>query len=250
MTISRHLAFATLAAPLALALAACGGSEEEGPVEALDPIAAPAGTSWTDTIEVSESDGYVLGNPDAPIKLIEYASLTCPACASFSETGERALVENYVSTGLVSYELRNQVHNIWDLTLASLVRCSAPESFHPLANQVWANLPQIQAQMGQSQAALQAMGDVPPEQMYVMVAEASGFLDFFASRGISNDQARACLADSEAVIAIGDRSTEQSDELGIDSTPTFILNGRVLEERSWPSLEPLLQNAGARPAES
>lgn len=250
MTISRRIAFATLAAPLALALSACGGAEEDGPAAALDPIEAPAGTSWTETVEVTEFDGYLLGNPDAPIKLVEYASLTCPACANFSQTGEQPLVENYVSTGLVSYELRNQVHNIWDLTLARLVRCSAPESFHPLSSQVWANLAQIQQQMGASQAALQAMGEVPEEERFVMVAQASGFLDFFASRGISADQATACLADAQSVIAIGDRSTEQSDELGINSTPTFILNGRVLEERSWPSLEPLLQNAGARPAES
>ena len=50
-------------------------------------------------------------------------------------------------------------------------------------------------------------------------------------------------------MAIGERSDQQSDELGVNSTPTFILNGRVLDERSWDDLEAVLQAAGARPAE-
>ncbi len=200
-------------------------------------------------VQVTDADGYLMGNPDAPIKLIEYGSLTCGACANFAQTGADALKEDYVSTGVVSFELRNQVHNAFDLTLAALVRCSAPESFHPLADQVWKNFNDVMGQMQGAQAQLANLSDVPDEQRFVAIADAAGFLDFFAARGISRDQAAACLADSEDVMAIGDRSQQQSDELGVNSTPTFILNGRVLEERSWEDLESVLQTAGARPAE-
>lgn len=252
MTITRRLALATLAAPLALALSACGDSAE-GELTASEPlehIAAPDGQSWTDMVQVTDSDGYLLGNPDAPVKLIEYASLTCGACANFAQTGADALKENYVSTGVVSYELRNQVHNAFDLTLARLVRCSAPESMHPLADQVWKNFDQVMGRMQGAQAQLANMGDVPEDQRFVAIADTAGFLDFFAARGISRDQGAACLADSESVMAIGTRSEEQSNELNVTATPTFILNGRQLEDRSWPDLEAALQNAGARPAES
>ena len=250
MTISRRIAFATLAAPLALALSACGGSEAgELSGEPLEAVAAPDGQSWTDMVEVTDSDGYLLGNPDAPLKLVEYASLTCGACANFAQTGATPLKEEYVSTGMVSYELRNQVHNIFDLTLARLARCSAPESFHPLADQVWLNFNDVMNSMQSGQSQLANVGELPEDQRFVAIANAAGFLDFFAARGVSRDQAEACLSDSEAVMAIGDRSTQQSDELGVTATPTFILNGRMLEERSWDDLEGVLQDAGARPAE-
>ncbi len=250
MTISRRFAFATFAAPLALALSACGGSEAgELSGEPLEAVSAPDGQEWTDVVEVTEADGYLLGNPDAPLKLVEYASLTCGACANFAQTGATPLKEEYVSTGMVSYELRNQVHNAFDLTLARLARCSAPESFHPLADQVWVNFNDVMGGMQAAQSQLANVGELPEDQRFVAIADAAGFLDFFAARGVSRDQAASCLADSEAVMAIGERSDQQSEELGINATPTFILNGRVLEQRSWDDLEAVLQDAGARPAE-
>lgn len=251
MTISRRIALATFAAPLALALSACGDSAEGDLTssEPIESIAAPEGQEWTDVVQVTDSDGYLLGNPDAPLKLVEYGSLTCGACANFAQTGADELKEQYVSTGVVSFELRNQVHNAFDLTLAALARCSAPESFHPLADQVWKNFPQVMGEMQGAQAQLANLGDIPEDQRFVAIADAAGFLDFFAARGISRDQAASCLADSESVLAISERSTQQSDELGVTATPTFILNGRVLDERTWPELETVLQNAGARPAE-
>ena len=251
MTNLRFIFRATLAAPLALALAACGSNGEETTLESepLDPIEAPAGTSWVDTVAVTPQDGYMLGNPDAPIKLIEYASLTCGACANFAATGVEPLKDDFVSTGLVSYELRNQIHNVVDLTLARMVRCSAPASFHPLADQVWANLGEIQGAIQANEAALSSAVSMPADQRYVAVAQGAGLLDFFAARGVSTDQAVACLSDAEAVEAIGIRSDEQSEELGVSATPTFILNGEVLDVRSWSELEPVLRRAGARPPE-
>jgi len=244
----RRLSLATLAAPLALALAACGGETEGGAVDG-EPIAAipaPDGQAWTDVVQVTEEDGYLLGNPDAPIKIIEYASLTCGACAAFAQDGAGQLKEDYVTTGVVSYELRNLVRDGYDLTLARLTRCGAPESFHPLSDQVWLNFDQIMNGAQQGQQAMQQMGDLPDDQLYVAVAETAGFLDFFAARGISRDQAASCLSDNASVVAIGERSEQQANELGVTATPTFFMNGNALEERSWADIEPLLQRAGAR----
>ncbi len=249
MTTPRRIKLALLTAPLALALAACGSDTADGEVAEGDPIAAiPAhdGQAWTDVVAVTEEDGYLIGNPDAPIKVIEYASLTCGACANFAQNGAEPLKQDYVSTGVVSYELRNLVRDGWDLTLARLTRCSAPESFHPLSDQVWQNFEQIMAGAQQSQQAMQQMGDLPDDQVYVAVAETAGYLDFFAARGVSIDQAAACLSDNESVLAVGERSDQQANELGITSTPTFLLNGQQLDVRSWADLEPVLQRAGAR----
>lgn len=249
MTRLRRISLTTLAAPLALALAACGGDAEDGEVAEGDPIAAipaPDGQEWTDVVEISEYDGYVLGNPDAPIKLVEYGSLTCGACANFAQNGVEELKEEYVSTGVVSFELRNLVRDGYDLTLARLTRCGTPESFHPLSDQVWFNFDQIMGGAQQGQRAMQELGDLPDDQVYVAVAETAGFLDFFAARGVSRDQAAACLADNASVLAVGENSDRQAEEFGITATPTFLVNGQQLEVRNWADLEPVLQRAGAR----
>ncbi len=246
----RKTTLAALAAPLALGLAACGdGDAVSGEIaegEVIAPIEAPEGTQWTDQVVRTESDGYMVGNPDAPIKLIEYGSLTCGACANFAMTGVEPLKQEYVNSGRVSFELRNQIHNGLDLVLARMVRCGAPESFHPLSDQVWLNLqPLLQGAQGNPQALEQAM-NLPEDQRFVEVARVAGFYSFFASRGVSTDQARTCLADFASVQQIAENSQSQSEELNVTGTPTFIINGTNVGTQSWASLEPMLQRAGAR----
>ena len=240
----RRIAFAAAAAPLALALAACGDSVEDSTRtgEPIAPIAAPAGTSWVETAAVTPEGGYRIGNPNAPLKLVEYASHSCGVCAAFSQEGAAELDE-YVGKGIVSYEIRNQIHDMVDLTVALLARCGSPQAFHPLANQAWGNFNQI---MQNAQPALQAASQAPEAQRFQTVAEVSGLLDFFAARGISRDQALQCLADTEKAEQIVEASQTQSDELAITGTPTFLLNGEKIEGTNWASVETALQNAGAR----
>lgn len=249
MTFSRRIFTTTFASGLALALAACSGAEDSEDTLAGEPIAAiaaPDGQAWTDVVTVSEADGYIIGNPDAPLKLIEYASHTCGGCAYFSANGLPPLKNDYVSTGVVSLELRNLVRDPLDLTIATLVRCGQPQNMEPLSEQAWASLNDIFATVNQNGAALEAASGMPPETRFVAIAEAAGLIDFFAARGLSSDQARTCLADGEAVQAIAERSQQQVQELGLTGTPTFFLNGQKLEASQWEQLEPILQRAGAR----
>jgi len=245
---SAHLAMAALA-PLALALAACGGTDEAATGapsgEPVAPIAAPAGQSWVDRAAVTPEGGYVIGNPEAPIKLVEYASHTCSHCAAFSQEAAGP-IEEYVASGRVSYEIRNQVHDAIDLTLAMLVRCGSPESFHPLATQAWANFDQILSSAQANGAALQQATQGQGGPNYPAIAEAAGLLDFFAARGISRDQAIQCLSDPSVGETIVQNSNEQSNELGVTGTPTFFVNGSKIDGTNWASVEAALQQAGAR----
>ena len=249
MIVRRRLPLAAIA-PLALALAACGSGDDAagGTVAASEPIApvaAPAGQSWVDTAATTPEGGVVIGNPNAPIKLVEYVSHTCPACAAFSEEASQP-IDDYVATGVVSYEIRNQIHNALDLTLAMLVRCGDPASFHPLAHQAWSNLAEIGATAQANDAALQQATTTEGPQRYQRIAEAAGLLDFFAERGISRDQAMQCLARPELADQIVANSTTQSDELGVTGTPTFFVNGNQVEAQGWSDVEAALQRAGAR----
>lgn len=251
MTRLRKFAFAALAAPLALGLAACGSSDDAtGEIpqgEAIDPIAAPEGTQWSDQVVVTDYAGYQIGNPDAPIKVVEYGSLTCPACAAFANTGMAPLREEYVNSGRVSFELRNlAIHGMVDLVLARLARCGPPEAVQPLSDQVWANVGPLTEPLRTNAAALEQVSSLPMEQRFVAFAERAGYIDFFAARGVSADQARSCLADVSAMEALANQTADQAKEFNITGTPTFIINGTKIDGTNWPSLEAALQRAGAR----
>jgi len=251
MTKFRRAFAAFLAVPLALGLAACGSSdgEAEGPPtgEPIAAIPAPNGASWMDTVEVTPEDGYRYGNPDAPIKLVEYQSHTCPHCGAFAEEGGPALKDKYVASGVVSWEIREQLHNPIDLLVATLARCGAKESFLPLSEQFWTNLEPMIERAQANQAALAQAQSLPPNQRFQQMAEVTGLIEFFSARGIAREQAMQCLADADKVQAIADRSDKQSQELNVTGTPTFFINGRKIENvASWSGLEPALQAAGAR----
>ncbi len=246
--IRRFSAFA-LAAPLALGLAACNDVEGGGGEIAGDPIAAipaPEGTSWTATVTVTEEDGYKLGNPDAPIKLVEYASHTCPACASFSASAKPDLRDQYVASGVVSFEQRNLVRDPIDLSIATLVRCGQKENMQPLSDQAWASLNDFFSNVNANSAQYEASAQLPLDQRFVAIAEAAGLIEFFSARGLSADQARSCLADTEKMEAIDENSKAQAEELNVTGTPTFFLNGNKIDGISWNEIEPALQRAGAR----
>jgi protein-disulfide isomerase len=249
MTSLRRIALAPVIA-LAMGLAACGddaGSEATASSEPIAPIAAPAGTGWVETAAETPEGGILLGNPDAPVKLIEYVSLTCPACAAFAAEAADELKQEYVSTGVVSYELRHQVHNGVDLALVRLTRCGTdPAAVMPLAEQVWANLQQIMGPVQQNPQLMESAMSRPEEQRFVALAQNLGLVDFFAARGIASDQQVQCLSDFQSLQAIADRSDRQSEELDVTGTPTFFINGRNLGSLDWATLEANLQNAGAR----
>lgn len=235
---------------LPLALAACkeeatpeGGGESAAPIAAVAP---PAGKQWSEVISMTPEGGYRMGNPDAPIKLVEFASLTCPHCAEFAEKGFAKLRDNYVASGRVSFELRNFVRDPIDVTAAMLTRCGPPESYFALTEQVFANQPAIfeAAQKGGPQA--EAAQRLPDNQKFVATAQALGLTDFFAARGISSDQAAACLAKSETATALAQATQAQGQQHDIQGTPSFLVNGRNVKVSTWEELEPVLQRMGAR----
>ncbi|PKP90929.1 MAG: protein-disulfide isomerase [Alphaproteobacteria bacterium HGW-Alphaproteobacteria-14] len=249
MKLSRLLSLPLLAlAPLALG--ACSETEgTDGAVasgEAISAIAAPAGTKWADTVTVTPEGGYLVGNPNAPLKLVEFASHTCGHCAAFAATGKPVLKDKYIPTGVVSFELREVFLNSFDVAIAAMAQCSAKEQMQPLSDQVWLNLDQVFTGLQGNPAAVEAAGQLPIDQRFARIAEVTGLTEFFAARGLSADQARACLSDGAKIEALVKSAEAQSTEFQITGTPTFLLNGEKLDVNQWSQLEPLLQRAGAR----
>jgi protein-disulfide isomerase len=252
MTVLRRLALAALAAPLALALVACG-SKDEGTAGAPpkgEPVAAvapPAGKMWSDVVSPTPEGGMRMGNPEAPIKLVEYGSLTCPHCAKLSNDGMQTLVDKYVDSGRVSYEFRSfAIHGVADIIPTVMVRCADPSAFFPLVGQLFATQQEWIAELEKNGDKAQALMSLPPSQRYPALADALGLTDWFAARGLSKDQAHMCLADTSAVEKVASESQKWTSE-GINQTPTLAINGNILSDvAEWDQLEPVLQNAGAR----
>ncbi|MEL7445367.1 MAG: thioredoxin domain-containing protein [Pseudomonadota bacterium] len=249
MKLTKRLIALAFAAPFALTLSSCGDSADpEGGLsgDPIDPIAAPEGQAWTDVVNITEQGGYQLGNPDAPIKLVEYASHTCPACASFSVTAKGPLRDDYISTGVVAFEHRQLIRSALDLTIATMVQCGPKETMQPLSDQAWASLNEIFANVEANSAQIEAAGEMPMNERFVAIAQGMGLIDFFAARGLSADQARTCLADVETIEGIAEQSAQQVDADNVTGTPTFLLNGARVEGIGWEQIEPALQRAGAR----
>ncbi len=250
MTTIRRLALFVLALPLALALSACGGdkgTDGAAPVgEPIAKIAPPAGKQWADVVAATPEGGFRIGNPDAPLKLVEYGSHTCSHCAEFSVEGSGKLRDHYVASGVVSYEIRNLIREPLDLTIAVLARCSGPEAFHPLAEQVWANLGPIFDEANKNKDVYAAAMEKTGAARFEGIAQAAGLFDFFAARGISRDQANKCLSNTDSFKQIVDRSEKDSEDLNLTGTPTFFLNGKRIDVTTWDAVEPILQTAGAR----
>src|SRR5207237_7803105 len=77
---------------------------------------------WTRTVNPTGS-GFVMGNPRAAVKLVEYGSYTCPHCAAFQKEGLAALKSRYIAPGKVSFEFRSFVRNGPDYALSLLALC-------------------------------------------------------------------------------------------------------------------------------
>ncbi len=243
-----RIAFALLTA---LALAACnGGSPTTNSATPVAAASAPAGKAWTDVVAKTPEGGYRQGNPDAPIKLVEYGSRNCPYCAMFGTTGVEPLRQKYISTGKVSYEFRDfLIHGAPDFALALLNQCVPDEAFFPVLDQMFANQPvfeeRIMTLQKNNPQLLQQIQTMTPGQAAAAMADALGMVDFIKQRGVAEPRARQCLADQKAIESIAKVNADASNQ-GVNSTPTFFINGEKANAGSWEQLEPLLQAAGAR----
>ncbi|HEU0097920.1 MAG TPA: thioredoxin domain-containing protein [Allosphingosinicella sp.] len=236
------------AAALTLILAGCGdgGGNASAPVPdaPLKSIAAPNNGDWTQTVSKTPDGGYRMGNPEAPVKLVEYGSLSCPHCAEFEEQGAPTLRDTYVKSGQVSWEFRTYLLFPTDPGVSLLLNCQSAEAFFPLVEQLYKDqknwMGRIQS-MPQEQLA--ALGSMAPRESAGMVVRAAGLDEFFRQRGMPSAQIQSCLADQaglENIAAI----KKKGDEAGVNGTPSFFINGKFYEgPANWKGLEPVLREA-------
>ena len=238
-----------VAAAALLASAGCGEQGSNGtavdtnaPIEAVAP---PPGGDWTQLVRQTQDGGFLMGNPNADVKVVEFGSMTCPHCAEFSETGFQELVNEYVKTGRVSFEFRNYVRDPLDITMALIARCGGPERFFPVTDAMFASqsqfFEQLQATPQEQQQALQQM---PPAQQFASYANLAGLQQWAAQRGVPSARQQQCLSNQSEVDRLVQMTSDASGTHNVQGTPSFLINGSLAEGAStWATLEPKIREA-------
>jgi protein-disulfide isomerase len=221
----------------ALALSGCGGgSSDLNQVAAtsanaqIPSIPAPNNGDWTQVVQETPEGGYRMGNPDAPVKLIEYASITCPHCAEFSEEGAEELTNQFVRSGQVSWEYRPFLLFPTDPGIFMLLRCQGPQTFFALTEQLYATQREWSGRTQQiPPSQLQSLQSMPAQQQAGALAKAIGMDQFFRQRGMPQARVDQCLSDMNVLNRLAEIQSYGQREDNVTGTPTFILNGTQLE---------------------
>jgi protein-disulfide isomerase len=236
------------AAALALLLVGCGAGNGDGQSPAagnapLKQIPAPNG-DWTQTVVKTPEGGFRMGNPDAPVKLVEYGSLSCPHCAEFEEQGAPQLRDKYVKSGQVSWEFRTYLLFGPDAGVSALLHCQGEGAFFPMVEQLYADQRNWSGRLQSLPAEqLQQIQNLPAREAAPAMLRAAGVDEFFRQRGMPASRIQSCLADSAVLDKLAEITKRGNDE-GVNGTPSFFINGKVVEAAAnWRALEPELRAA-------
>jgi protein-disulfide isomerase len=192
-------------------------------------MAAPAGkAAITPTPPMFTAPEYVMGSPRAKVTLVEYASASCPHCARFDINQFPQLKKTYIDTGKVRYVFREFITPPEQLAGAGflLARCAGEKNYWNVLEQVF------RAQ----------------EQIYKTGDMKSSLLPIAHSVGLSDAQVDACVTDKAAVAGLNDRMDTAINKEKIDSTPTFIINGKIFHGDPKREVDVAMLSAALDPA--
>lgn len=248
MKSGRFLALAMAAA--ALTGLSCGEAQAAAPAKKA-AHAKPAATDWTHIVKQSPAGGFVMGNPDAKVKLVEYGSMTCPHCRHFDETAVPALLGKYVKTGKVSYEFRNYVRDALDLTASMLARCNGSKSFFTVTRALYKEQPKWEAKVyGASEDQLKAISELPLSRKFVELAKLAGFQTWAAASGLPVAKSTQCLSNEATAEQLAKMAGHANDQFpDFKGTPSFLINGDmvdlglVTQDGVWPALQSKIDEA-------
>jgi protein-disulfide isomerase len=161
------------------------------------------------------SDDMSLGNPQAKVTVIEYASVACPVCADFNNTTFDAFKKKYIDTGKIHYVFREALTGNPALAGSGflLARCAGKDNYFKVTDAIF----RAQDQMYQPGSE-----DLKPGVAHEVLSRIAQQV------GMNDDQLNKCLTDTKAVNALNDRVSKYASQDKIDATPTFIINGKQL----------------------
>jgi len=196
----KSLAVALAATLAAGSLAACGGP-------------APG----RDKIVLVEGDAFK-GSADAKVTVIEYGSPTCPGCKNWHDRYWEEVKRDYVDTGKIKFIFREfAIHGPIDFGIFSVARCAGQEDFFEVLDEAFVRQNELveAAGSGTSMQALASLG---------------------AKFSLSEAQVTSCVDEKANIRRINDVGTDAAQK-GINSTPTFVVNGVKIADSDWSAVK-------------
>lgn len=186
---------------------------------ALTALALAAACTPQGRASLSPVEGDAFEGPaGAKVTVVEYGSPTCPACKAWHDTNYPILKADYIDTGKVKFVFREfAIHGATDAAIFSIARCSGTKDFFAVLDEAFLKQNAI------VEATMK--GEVIPE------LNALG-----AKFQLSEEQVKTCINDKTNVRRINDVRADTQTK-GIDSTPTFMVDGVVLEDNRWPAVK-------------
>jgi protein-disulfide isomerase len=185
---------------------------------AMTPALAQETTTATST---GTPGDFSLGSPDAKVKLVEYASFTCPHCANFHETVFGQLKKDYIDTGKVHFTMREVYFDRYGLWAALIARCGGEMRYFGIHDILFAK----QAEWAASEDPMKVVENLKT------IGRTAG-LDDAAMDVCLNDTANA-----EALIKQFQTNMEAD---GVEGTPTLFINGAKHSNMAYDELKALL----------
>ncbi|TCL75965.1 protein-disulfide isomerase [Rhizobium sp. BK251] len=208
-------------------LAACNDSKDAADAAPANGVDTSIKTGATSNVEIPQSDGDVnmaealkpgplpdmaLGKADAPVKIIEYMSMTCPHCAHFHNTTFDEIKKKYVDTGKVQFIIREFPFDPRAAAAFMLARCnpakpselSTADTYFPMVSMLFKQQ-QTWAAADDGRAALLQMSKLA---------------------GFTQESFEACLTNQKLLDDVNATRERGAKEFGVNATPTFLINGK------------------------
>ena len=170
-----------------------------------------------------------LGNPAAKVTVMEFASLGCPICSKWNNDLFAAFKTKYIDSGKVHYVLKE--FSTGDAPVAAagflLARCAGKDKYFQVVDAVFR----------QEADLLETDRNAEKRDRLVKVAQ---------SAGIPETQFDACTSNDDSLKAFNDRVEAAAKQYNIDSTPTFIINGKTFTGyQDLPAMDKAIADAQA-----
>ncbi|MGD2131973.1 MAG: DsbA family protein [Maricaulaceae bacterium] len=201
-----------------------------GALAAVGLIAACDGAATGGSGGEATSEDMVLGDPNAPVTIIEYASITCPHCKAFHDDVLPELQSRYIDTGQVKLVFRELPTSPESLAVAGMLmaRCAGDDKYFDVIDVLF------ERQVPLVMAWQQRDGTVLDELLRIA-----------GPAGLSAEEFDACIRDEDAIDAMRARGEEGMERWNVTGTPAFIIDGELMTvaptiEAFEERIEPLL----------
>jgi len=225
-----------LSLSLALAALLATGAAPAAPRKPAAPVPAQ---QTGPAVSLTAEGTHLLGNPQAPVKVVEYVSYTCPHCAHFHEESTGPLQAQYLSTGRASVEVRPFLRNAFDVTATLLANCGSADRFYGNHDA----LLRRQSQWLRSPGAAELKRWQSPDfaTRTKAMARDLGLFKLMQERGYKPAELDRCLSDRAGAQKLADQTQHAVEVVGVQGTPSFTINGKLQEFFDWANLRRALE---------